>query len=433
MRELARGARIVTASVGDHPLVLGLLAQALQATPTDDFQSRLDEPGYRPSNRLLLRQDTRLLGHVHLASHIAWFEGQRMPIVNFEDFAVLPEHCDSEQDIELLAAAEDMAAIEGAVIGLAHTERGEWFERQGWSAWRGQGHTRANARTLLAHLDPQENGRRRKRAGIEVRLWRHYELDSVRHIYATAASRLWGPLCRSEEYWQWLVGRKVQDQILVAVQRGASSDKNGIATVRLAQEPAIGYAMIRGSALVEMMTLPHCSGARVQLLAAACREAIDRDHNAVAVYTPATDPLHELLVTAGGRWISDRISRSPRWVMRLLSPERWVDRCYELYRTRAQDAGVARPLEFGIAAGDATYRFALTRRSARLEVTASLPSDWIACERPVFEQLLTGDLAIGRAVTEGRLKLSHAALESPLTAVFAPRLFWQSSLELSRP
>jgi predicted acetyltransferase len=269
VRELARGARIVTASVGDHPLVLHLLMQAQQAALTEDFQSRLDEPGYRPSNRLLLRRDKQLWGHVHLGSHIAWFEGQRMPIVNLEDFAVLPEYCASELDAGLLHAAEDMAAADGAVVGLVHTQRGDWFERQGWSGWRGQGHTRANARTLLAHIDPHEPARRRKRAGVEVSLWRHYELDSLRHIYATAACRMWGPLCRSEQSWQWLVGRKAQDQILVAVQKGSRKEANGLATVRIGQEPAVGYAVVRGSAIIEMMTLPHCSGARVQLLAAA--------------------------------------------------------------------------------------------------------------------------------------------------------------------
>ncbi|RIK77315.1 MAG: hypothetical protein DCC67_12840 [Planctomycetota bacterium] len=428
VRELGGGARIVTASVGDHPLVLQLLMQAHQAPLAEDFQSRLDEPGYRPSHRLLLQRDKRLLGHVHVANHIAWFEGQRIPVVILKDFTVLPEYHDSDYEADLLAAAESIAAAEGAVLALVRTDRNDWFERRGWIAWRGQGHTRANARTALAHLDPQEAPRRRRRTGVEVRLWRHFELDAIQELYAVAAAALWGPVYRSEACWQWLIGRKAQDQILVAVQQGKHQKPPG----HDAAPKAVGYAIVRGSAIIELMSLPHSSPARVQLLAAACRDAIDRGHNSIALYSPASDSLHELLVTAGGAWISDRLTRSPRWMVRLLAPQRWVERCYELWRQRAHLASVARPFEFGIADESGVYRFALTRRSARLERTTSLPADSIACARSVLDQLLIGDLAVARAVAEGRLHVSPAGLQSPLAAVFAPRLFWQSSLELLR-
>ena len=35
------------------------------------------------------------------------------------------------------------------------------------------------------------------------------------------------------------------------------------------------------------------------------RDAIDRNHHWLSLYTPAADQLHELLVTAGGAWISE--------------------------------------------------------------------------------------------------------------------------------
>ncbi|MCC6492245.1 MAG: hypothetical protein IT424_04415 [Pirellulales bacterium] len=404
--------------------------QTQQAALADDFQSRLDQPGYRPSNRLIVRHDKKLLAHVHLANHIAWFEGQRIPVVNLEDFAVLPEYSDSAYDEQLLAVAKSIASAEGAVLALVHTDRTDWFQRRGWSAWRGQGHTRANARTVLAHLDPHTHPKPRRRSGIEVRLWRHFELDHIRRVYAEAAAELWGPLYRSEENWQWLMGRKAEDQILVAVQRGGAAG-NG-STLNPPPERAVGYAIMRGSAVVELMTLPSFNAARVQLLIAACRDAIDRNHNSISLFTPATDPLHELLVTAGGAWLGDRASRSPAWMARLLAPERWVERLYVLWRERAQDAGVPRPFEIGLAVGNAKYRFALTRRSSRLEPSASLPSPWAACDQPLFEQLLTGNLSISHARADGRLRLSDASLEGPLSAVFAPRLFWQSSLELMR-
>src|SRR5262245_14594274 len=55
LRDLSGGARILAGHAADHPLVLELLVHTRQAPLAEDFQSRLDEPSYRPSNRLLVR------------------------------------------------------------------------------------------------------------------------------------------------------------------------------------------------------------------------------------------------------------------------------------------------------------------------------------------------------------------------------------------
>ena len=436
VRELPYGAKIITANAGDHPLVIQLLTQARQEQVIEDFQSRLDEPGYQPGNRLLVSRDKALLAHVHVASHIAWFDGQRMPVVKFEDFAILPEYRAAAYGRDLLAAGEQIATAEGAVLGLVYADHPDWFEAQGWSPLRGQGHTRASARAVLAHLDAQERARRRRRSTIDVRTWRHFELDLVRSVYDAAASESWGPLFRSEECWQWLIGRKAQDQVLLAVDqtkdepaKAPASDSGLLLGVPSA---AAGYAVVRGSCIIEMMTLAESASARVPLLARASRDAIDRDHHSISLYTPVSDPLHELMVTAGGAWISDRRDNGPRLMMRLLSPERWVDRCYPLWRQRAQDANIPRPTEFGVVTPDAAYRFTLTRRSARLEPMGDRPADCIECDRPTFESLLVGNLALNEAIERRALRLSTPELKPTLAALFAPRLFWQSPLEFMR-
>ena len=68
VRELPYGGRIVTANAGDHPLVVQLLTHARQTAVADDFQSRLDEPGYRPSNRLLVHREKELLAQAQCKS-----------------------------------------------------------------------------------------------------------------------------------------------------------------------------------------------------------------------------------------------------------------------------------------------------------------------------------------------------------------------------
>jgi predicted acetyltransferase len=440
VRELGAGARIVMGNAGDHSSVLQLLVQARQAALAEDFQSRLDAPGYQASDRLIVRRGKETLGHVHVTSHIAWFEGQRVPLVRLEDFEMLPEYRGTDYEAELLTTAVEIAAGEGAVLALTMTERGEWFGRHGWSAVRGQGHTRAGAAAVLAHLDAQEQVRGPRRSSVQVRTWRHFELDQVRRAYDETACGLWGALHRSEESWQWLVSRKAQDQVLVAVQRVKAPAADGSERSIHAEKPQngeqhaeqiVGYAILRGSCLVELVTVKHFRSARLKLLARACHEAMDRDHRWISLYTPASDSLHELLVMSSGAWIDERNAPGPRLMVRLLAPEKWVERGFPLWRQRAREAELPRPVDMTIQAGESTYRFTLTRRSSRLEQDAVGRPD-ATCDRPVFESLLLGNLALGAAIKSGALQLARPEMAGVLEAIFSPRIFWQSPLESMR-
>jgi hypothetical protein len=433
VRELPDGARIVAGNAGDHPLVLQLLVETHHAAFADDFQTRLDEPNYRPTDRLLLRRDRDLVAHVHVANHFAWFEGQRVPIVTLEDFAALPEFSHAGYEGELLDSAESLAAGEGAVIGIALADAPEQFVRRQWSLIRGQGHTRANARAVLAHLDSLRAAQRRQRkSSLEIRTWRHVELDDIRRVYDQTAPNLWGPLVRSEEAWQWTIGRKAQDQILIAVDIQNASPEDSAGDLLRAGGKVVGYAIVRGSCIVEMKSLPDFAGARSQLLARACQDAMDRDHNDIALVSPSSDPTHELLALAGGSWISDEKAARRRWVVKVLSPEKWVERMFPTWHEHARLAGVERPLEIGFAVGDVRYRFTLTRRSAKLERVTGLVERHVECSRSAFDSLLVGNLSVQSAVAAGHLRLSHPDLAGPLGSVFPARLFWQSALETLR-
>jgi len=413
--------------------VLELLVHTRQASLAEDFQSRLDHPAYHPSDRLLVRRDRSLVAHVHLAGHIALFDGQRMPIVKFDDFASLPEYRHAGYDRDLLGLGESMAASDGAVAALTHADRPEFFHQHDWSPIRGQGHTRADARSVLAHLEAQSSARRRRRrAGVTIRTWRHFELDGLRGIYDRISETLWGPLYRSEASWQWLIARKGQDQILLAVEQGDSPETDDEGGGGGAEGRIVAYAVVRGSCVVEMMALPEFATARTQLLARACQDAIDRDHHWISLYTSPTDALHELLVTAGGAWISDAMSGGPRWFFKLLAPEKWVERLYPIWHERARAAGISRPFDLGLAAGSQLWRFILTRRSARLERVDALPANWVQGAPGAIDSLLAGNLAIKSALADGCLRWSDPKLYVALAALFPARQFWQSPLELMR-
>jgi len=139
-------------NAGDHPLVQQLFVAAYQCPLAEDFQSRLDEPSYEPSDRLLLKRGTDLIGHVQVSKQFGWFQGQRFPLARLQDFLTLPEYRSGALDGPLLEMAESVATEEGSILALVRTERPEWFDARGWSGCRGQGHTRANTRAFCRIL-----------------------------------------------------------------------------------------------------------------------------------------------------------------------------------------------------------------------------------------------------------------------------------------
>ncbi len=481
LRELSGGARIVSGNTGDHPLIVTLLTQVALASRMEDFQSRNDAPSYLPADRLLVKRNEQLIGHVHLSRAIGWFQGIRLPLIRLNDFAMLPEYHRQTTDgtqyaATLLQEAESTAAREGALLALQHTDQPEWFQKQGWSLYLAQGHTRANTRAILSHLDAQQSLRRRRAdshsSTIEVRSWRHVELDCLCPIYQQSVTGQWGALHRSAETWQWLAGRKAHDQILLAIDRSEEAvdlrshdhpqrpvadatsmegpngnDANENREDGLVPEPdsqmtsictpqeAIGYAVLRDSCIVEMFTLPGYSFASTAMITRACHDAIDRDHHFVELHTPAIDPMHDLLVTAGGRWQRDRTADGA-WIFKLLSPARWLERLYPVLQQRAHEGGLARPLKITFDVDAQLYQFTLTRRSVRLQ---PIPPSWsgsslgrIVCDGGTFQDLIASNLMIYEAIAKGRLQADNPGIPQALAILFPFQIFWQSPLELLR-
>ncbi len=60
--------------------------------------------------------------------------------------------------------------------------------------------------------------------------------------------------------------------------------------------------MTRGSQVVELATLPTFDQAAEPLLARACQDAIEQDHRVLSLRLPSSDPLHDVLLAAGGSW-----------------------------------------------------------------------------------------------------------------------------------
>jgi predicted acetyltransferase len=417
--------RLVFAHASDHALIHALLRAANQSPSAEDFLTWLDEPSYEPSDRLLLQHGQQIIAHVQLLQRIAWFGGVKVRIGSLQDLAVLPEYAQSGCERRLLAAAERQLREAPSVVALVRTERPEPFRMAGWADVRGQGHSEVSIRDLLAHLSAQAALTSRRSHSLHIRRWRHVEMESVRFVYSEWASHGWGAVHRPEAYWQWLIGRKAHSDLIVAV-AGADQWEESQSDSRI-----VGYAVTAGDKVLEVCCLSDYARAAPRLIVRACQDAIEQDHHTLSLHTPATDPLHELLVTAGGTWHIEDRGAGGALLAKLLSPARWVETIFPILRRRAKQAAISRPFEIGFDCGDDKYRLHVTRRSSRLVSDESATAD-VCCDAPTLDALLLGNLNIMKAYDSGRLQLADDQTLQRLAALFSPALFWQSQLDVLR-
>jgi predicted acetyltransferase len=281
---------------------------------------------------------------------------------------------------------------------------------------------------LLAHLSAQSTIAPRRWQSPQVRRWRHVELDGVRAVYAETANRGWGAVHRSETYWQWLVGRKAHSDLIVAVE-GPDPWQEAQAAARI-----VGYAVARGDTILELCCLRDSARVAPRLMVRACQDAIERDHHTLSLYAPASDPLHELVVTAGGSWCADERNGRPvganggTLLVKLISPPRWIEAIFPILRRRAKRAGLPRPFQIGFDCGSEKYQLVVTRRSSRLVEDSTASAD-VHCDAATFESLLVGNLNIAKAHESGRLRARSAEMLERVAALFPPALFWQSEFD----
>src|SRR5437762_3478853 len=59
--------RLATARTGDHPLIHELLVSVFHGPSLAEFHAQLDEPGYEPIDRLIVKDGEEIAAHLRLA------------------------------------------------------------------------------------------------------------------------------------------------------------------------------------------------------------------------------------------------------------------------------------------------------------------------------------------------------------------------------
>ena len=304
---------IVPATAADHPTIACFLGATLDRAITAEFKAALDDPFYHPHDRLLVRRGTRILAHAHITHRVMQFGAQRLPVAGLHDLCVAPAAQGQGFGAYLLAAAERAMVESGAVVGWMKTAAPHFFRRSGWALCGRHNHSQAGARALLSRLLEMGVQSRRSRH-LHIRPWRQWELGALARIYQQNLHGTHGLLERTGAYWQWLVNRESFDEIYVALEGPEQLD------LREQSTRIIGYAVVRGSRVVEVLTSPDRPRAALELLARVCGDAIEYDRADVTLFAPPEHPLHAVFLDAGGLHRHTEADRGAVLMARLPDP-----------------------------------------------------------------------------------------------------------------
>jgi hypothetical protein len=237
-------------------------------------------------------------------------------------------------------------------------------------------------------------------------------------LYNENTCRTFGPLVRTEAYWQWLLTRRAFDRIYVAI-RGPDDfqlDQGAAAMV--------GYAVMKEGRILELMVPPNDPRAAEQLLARACSDTIEQDGNYVRLDAPVDEPLHHLIARSGGELGYHESVQGEVCLVKIFNLEQAIEQLREELHERAKRAGHTLPLELGFHVGGEKFCLEIRSRCVKFRTGRHCRS-YLACGRAEMTQLLLGHLDIKQAVAAGRVTPSTRVAAETAAVLFPKLPLWR--------
>jgi ribosomal protein S18 acetylase RimI-like enzyme len=435
------GPRLAPARTGDHAAIHRLLLAAFHGPTPAEFHAQLDEPGYDPASRLVVRHGDAVAAHLRASRRTIHLDGLATRAVQLMDLATAPEYRGLGFATSLIGAAERQARQRGVMLGLARTKAMSLFARQGWAVCGRHVFATAGARQILAHLEATSEGLiperdaqdaicclRPPRLPVAVRPLRRMELPAVMRLYAAALPGRWGWPERSEQYWEWLVNRCAYERAYVVAEGGESSELAvQLAAIR-------GYVFVKEGRIVELVVDPARPELAKHLVARVCADASEQDHWEVRLDAPADDALHHLFGQAGGQARQEEELGGEVYMAKVFEPLRLLASMEGLFTARHRAAAQAGQLSLGLeiqcgaklgrthAVQVARLRLEFASRGLKL-VTGSLGRQYLTLRRRDLAPLLLGHWHLPDMVEAGRMGASSPAAEQ-LGRVLFPKLPW---------
>jgi predicted acetyltransferase len=438
--------RLAFARTGDHGLIHRLLVGVFHGPSAAEFHAQLDEPGYEPVDRLVVRDGDQIAAHLRLARQTIRVGGAALPAARFMDLATATEYRSRGLATSILSAGERAAAERGVLVGLTRTRVPELFARLGWAACGRHYYSSAAPRSVLAELSAARAANGHASAPftsapaaepIIVRPLRRIELPAIERLYEQNLAGRSGWPVRSEAYWDWLLARGSCDRIFIA------TTSNEQAELPKLLSSIVGYAFVRQCRLVEVVAAPGRDDVARQLAARVCADASEQGDWLVRCDAPPADPLHDLLRRAGGKLIASQEQDGEVFLAKLLDPLAALRQLTATLAERARSAGVPRPSELGLELRSGAspndrgivdrgiverFRIKLTRRSARIE-TGGPSRHTLVLRYADLAPLLLGGVSAEELFAAGRLRASTRRATQVALALFAAGQWWRPPLD----
>jgi predicted N-acetyltransferase YhbS len=446
------------AKTGDHPVIHRLLVSVFHGPSPGEFHAQLDEPGYEPADRLVVRDGDQIAAHLRLARQTIQLDSLGLPAARFMDLATSPEYRSRGLATALIAAGERAARERGILIGLTRTRAAALFARQGWSICGRHLFSAAAPRQVLAELaatpcgdahDPSAASAlfRPRPEPIVIRPLRRIELPAVVRLYDENLAGRTGSPQRSEEYWDWLLARGACDRIFVAATGPEPTDLAKLL------ETIVGYAFVRQGRIVEVVGDPRRPEVVRQLAARVCADASEQGDWLVRCDAPPDHSLHALFRAAGGRLVSQQQLDGEVFMAKLLDPLTVLRQTASVWHARAKAGGLSQALRLGVelrshsrgglrgqsgglrggqgrgASGLVErYRIQFSRRDARIETGAPCQHA-LVLRYGDLAPLLLADCSAEEMLATGRLRATTAAARVAAKALFSPTRWWRPPLD----
>ncbi len=416
-------ATVSNANQGDERPVQQFMLQSGYEVNNSDYLAQIERPGYRSTERLLLRHDSRIVAHLRCYERPTLLANENLPLVELSDWAIQPglAPSDAESLWEIAQATARQQNVWGA-ISQSLPQAGE--QTAGWividtSPTFVLPPTQLLAQLSLSHT-PRASlpvARADERAGVQIRVWRQVEQAVLRRLYRQHAAHVWGARERDDDYWRWLIARRAFDHIYVAVEGNRDTGFDD------PEHAVVGYAVVRGERVVEWV------GDRWQvvrsLMGRIAQEALERDAMSTRFPLPlAPDDVVRRCVDELSAAAGTPVS-APPWRAKLFHPLRFLDRLRPTLVERFKQATGKTTSELGFDVNGRRFQVAIANGQANL-LPGRLGRSHVTLDCHAFLELLLGTATLSQLIESERAVAStRAALE--LAEALFPQVRWSVS------
>ena len=398
------------ATEADHESIYQTLLHVFHGPEREVFLGTLSEPGYRPDQRLLVKVEGRVASHVHLTERAMRFGQHVLPLQGVMWVGTLPEYRRHGFAQNLLRLAGGRARQTGAMVQTATTNLPAFYQSLGWAICGRHSLGKLPSRSLPTGGEGSPD----PRAGSwHVRPWRQVELQDLMTLYDRQFASVHGSVVRSEEYWRWLIGRKLAHVIWVAC----------------VGEKVHGYAFVKDHRVLEIATDPAYPFALQALLGRVRSEALERAYPHVTIHAPPGHPALEVVRDVGGKALDEEESEGEVSLYHIPSAQALLTALMPDFLERLRHTKQSYPLNLGLTVGDQKLLIEFASAESGTVELERVGRRHLTMSQSAFTRLVLGHTGLDAAMTVDGVTASTTTAVDLARILFPRFALWRSPLD----